>query len=182
VLEKAGDEGNLRPLKGLFNFRSYFWVWFALISAAILFGLYFLIQYLKTNRRGPAVKLGPPKPPEEIAWKELLDLESSGLLAEGNVKEYYSRLSAILRNYLENRYQISCMDKTTSELLVEFRKLELSLDMTTLLRAFFESGDLVKFAKLTPTEKEIGDDLQHVKQFISVTTPQKAPEPEKIPV
>lgn len=182
LLEKHGDEGQLRPLKGPYNFRSYFWLWFLLCVVIAGLAVYFGLLHIRNKKHGGAIFSGPPQPPEETAWEALHELEDSDLLESGQIKEYYSQLSTILRTYLENRYEISGLDRTTSELLSEVRRLDLPMDTTSVFRTFIENSDLVKFARLKPSETEIEDDLNRVKQFVTLTTPQKTPEPEKIPV
>jgi len=180
LLAEKGDEGGLRPLKGFFNFRSYLWVWI-LLGAGALAGVIFLVTR-RRRKNGVLGHDGPPKPPEELAWEAIHALEDSDLLSKGLIKDYYSRLTGLLRAYLEGRFAITAMERTTAELLVEFRNLNLSFEMTGLLRDVFESGDLVKFAKMTPEEDEIEKDLNRVKQFVSQTTPERVIKEEKIPV
>ncbi len=177
VLEMWGDRGNLQPLKGFFNFRSYVWVWIAL-ALLLLAGGGFAFFYFKKKREGLFPE-GPPKQPEERAWETLQALEDSDLLSTGQIKEWYFRLSLILRRYLEDRFQFSALDRTTTELLLEFRRLNFSLDLSTDLRTFFDNSDLVKFAKWTPTEEEIENDLVQVKKIISVTTPETKETPKE---
>jgi hypothetical protein len=128
----------------------------------------------------------PLRPPEETIWDLINRLENSTLIAEGNTKEFYYQLSVGLRQYLENRFQFSALDRTTAELLGEFRRNNFSLDLTSLLRDFFDNSDLVKFAKFTPTENEVAQDLLRVKQVVTQTTPQiskeKETSEEKIPL
>jgi len=184
LLQEKGDEGNLRPLKGLFNFKSYFWLWLTLGLLGAGTAGYFLWAWLSGKTRAGAEKpSGPPRPAEELAWEAIHRLEDTDLIAQGNVKEFYFRLSEILRAYLERRYGMSALDRTSSELLSDFRRRNFTLTLVNLCRAFFDNADLVKFAKFTPTEEEILNDLNQVKQFINLTTPQKsAPAEEKIPL
>ena len=114
---------------------------------------------------------GPPRPAEELAWEAIHALEDADLITNGQTKEFYYRLSIILREYLERRFGISALDKTTAELLLEFRKR--NFPMTQMVRDFFDSADLVKFAKFTPSEEDVTSDLNKVKQFVNLTTPQK---------
>ncbi len=183
LLEEKGDEGNIRPLKGLVNFKSYLWLWILLvIIAAGALGYFGWKYYTGRKRTGPVIPAGPPRPPEELAWEEIHALEDADLIAAGQIKEFYFRLSMILRQYLERRYHFSALDRTTSELLLEFRRQSFSSELANLCRAFFDSADLVKFAKFTPLEEEILIDLNHVKQFINLSTPQKPAEPEKVKI
>ncbi|MCB4755793.1 MAG: hypothetical protein LHV69_01945 [Elusimicrobia bacterium] len=180
VLEMMGDQGGLRPLKGFFNFRSYFWVWITLVIL-LLSGLGALLYWwCRQKKLLEQLQAGPPKPAEEIAWEALHALEDSSLLSDGNIKEYYFQLSLILRQYLENRYLFSALERTTSELLAEFRRLKLTMDLTNELRDSLDNADLVKFAKYTPVEDDIEEDLNRVKRIITITTPQASEKKEEI--
>ncbi len=179
LLAEKGDEGHLRALKGLFTFRSYAWIWW-LLGIAIVALLGFLIWKKQTDAGLFGLeKAGPKKPPEQNAWEALHELEDSDLLTTGQHKEFYFQLSLILRQYLEERFGMSALDKTSSELLIEFRRVSLPSELTSMLRSFFDDADLVKFAKLVPAEQEIVDDLNRVKQFINATTIKKQETPKK---
>jgi hypothetical protein len=182
LLEKKGDEGRLRPLKGTYDYKSYFWLWVTFLVIAVLVLAYYLVRHIRRKKQGDVDDSTPLKPAEETAWEALQKLEESDLRERGELKEFYVRLSTILRVYLEQRYSISCMERTTSELLADIRKLDLSFDTTVSVRTFIENGDLVKFAKFTPDAASVDEDLNRVKQFIVSTTPQQTAESEKIPV
>ncbi len=184
LLAKHGDEGNLRPLKGTFNYRSYAWVWMLLLVLFLAGAAYIAYRVMRKQKGETTEDAGPPIPPEEAAFAALRELENSDLLANGNVKEYYIGLSAIARTYLAQRFNNTFMERTTSELLAEVRKLDLPLDTTLILRVFIENSDLVKFAKFTPSEPQVNEDVERVRKFITQTTPQKAEAPaeETIPV
>jgi hypothetical protein len=72
------------------------------------------------------------------------------------VKDYYTRLTDIIRVYLEDRYEVRAMEQTTYEILSQFKdenspikgKLYSSLQKT------LDTSDLVKFAKYTPLADE----------------------------
>lgn len=185
VLEEKGDLGNLQPLKGLYNFPSYLWVWI-LLGILIAAGLVYLGWRLR-KKKGPDEKpAAPPRPPEEVAWEALHALEDADLISQGHTKEFYFRLSVILREYLEGRFQISAIERTTSELLTNLRDLKFNMELTSICREFFDNADLVKFAKFTPTEEEIAGDLNRVKKFLNLTMPakeeSKTEKAEEIPV
>lgn len=184
LLEEKGDEGNIRPLKGLFDFKSYLWLWILLGILLAGTGGYFLRGWFSGRKGTTPVPIGPPRPPEEVAWEAIHALEDADLVANGQIKEFYYRLSVVLRQYMEHRYRISALDRTTHELLIEFRRQKFSMDLINLCRDFFDNADLVKFAKFTPDEPEVQLDLNRAKQFINTTTPQKpaAEKKDQIPV
>lgn len=180
VIEDYDPNSGLKPLKPFYNFRSYFWLWLTL-TILIFAGLIFaLIRWIRI-KRGLKPKPGPPpRPPEEIIWDEINALEDSDLLENGEIKEFYSRLSTAIRAYLEDRAHIPALDRTTAELLREFKQRKLEPELLTLLKSFFEFGDLVKFAKFVPTSEEALNDLDKVKKIISHFTPRPEPKKEEV--
>ena len=183
LLEKYGDEGNLRPLKGFFNFRSYWWAW-ALLGLIVLVVFVWLgFRLFKKPAGGEKEQTTPPRPPQELIWEAIQHLEDSDLLSEEKAKDFYSHLSSALRQYLEGRFHISALDRTSSELMSEIRKEKFSPELTSLIREMTTNGDLVKFAKFTPKESEMEMDLERLKKFATLTAPkEKKEEKEKIPV
>ncbi len=179
LLEEKGDLGGLRPLKGLYDFRSTLWLYVLFVIAAAAAAAVFLKKRLRARKRG-APSEAPARPPEETAWEALRELEASDLLSLGHTKEFYYRLSTILRRYLEDRFRFSALEKTTSELLSEFRQMRgITVEFMELARDFFGNADLVKFAKFSPGEEEIENDLFRVKKMVSMTTAQSE---ERVPV
>lgn len=179
LLQEKGDEGRLRPLKGVFNIRSWMWAWI-LLAVVIVGGLGIWIWNKRAKNSGAKMAPVDPRKPEEIAWESIQALEDENLVAQGKTKDFYIRLSDIIRAYLEGRYSISALEKTTSELFSDLRVLNFESDLNTTLRLFFETGDLVKFAKYTPDEGDIQADLLRAKEFITKTTPVvESSEPQK---
>src|SRR5665647_729517 len=89
------------------------WLVIALISLAVI---YLLARFLPRNPLRKFVR--PPAPVEPahvIALRELYKLRDEELWQKGEVKEFYSRLSDILRRYIDNRYGIMSPELTTDE-------------------------------------------------------------------
>lgn len=128
------------------------WPWFA--AALGLTALILLYLRRKRAEAPSAISRKPRLPPYDEAYQALCRLRDSGLLEEGQLKPYFTRLSEIIRRYLERRYLIQAMESTTTQLLDQLRKLSLALDELKLFRDFFPCCDLVKFAKYTPTVPE----------------------------
>jgi hypothetical protein len=77
------------------------------------------------------------------------------LIEAGRVKEYYYRLSNILRHYIENRFHLRAPERTTEEFLVELQSSDaLNQNYRELLSAFLTECDLVKFANYGATRDD----------------------------
>lgn len=110
--------------------------------------------------------------PIEKATTLLQQLETKELWQKGEIKSYYSELTDIARNYIEEEIKIPAMESTTSELIVSLRKvasqkkLKLSKETLVNLEKVLQQADLVKFAKSKPLEFEIEEDKKRISSCI----------------
>ena len=86
--------------------------------------------------------------------QRLINLEDKKLWQGGKFKEYHVRLSEIVREYLENRYEILAMEQTTEEILDDLKPIRLDQNVRANLKDLLQLMDLVKFAKMQPTDSE----------------------------
>jgi len=125
------------------------WLVIAAIAAVVL---YLLARFLPRNPLRRFVR--PPKPPEPahvIALRELQALQAEELWQKGQIKDYYSRLSDIMRRYIDNRYGISSPELTTDETVRMLQKASVTTrDQMTLVKELLSLSDMVKFAKYLP--------------------------------
>lgn len=156
--------------------------WIYVLVVFGLIGLGFLIFYLLKNRKPKAkAEVIVYKTPIEKATTLLQQLESKELWQKGAVKDYYSELTDIVRNYIEEEIKIPAMESTTSELIEGLRKaakqkkLKLSNDTVENLEKVLQQADLVKFAKVTPLDYEIEEDKKRISNTI-VTIHKSIPE------
>ncbi len=127
------------------------------------------------------------KTPIERATSLLQTLEKKELWQKGEVKSYYSELTDIARNYIEEVIHIPAMESTTSELIVALRnaaqkkRMALSKDVFFNLEKVLKQADLVKFAKSQPLANEIADDREKIGSAIVIldrAIPQEVTEDE----
>lgn len=156
------------------------WIYVLVVIGLIALG--FLIFYWLKNRKPKAkAEVIVYKTPIEKATTLLQQLESKELWQKGAVKDYYSELTDIVRNYIEEEIKIPAMESTTSELIEGLRKaakqkkLKLSNDTVENLEKVLQQADLVKFAKVTPLDYEIEEDKKRISNTI-VTIHKSIPE------
>lgn len=167
-----GAQPQLRDIKAPRRARPALWPW--LLAAALGALAYSLWKRFRSRRQsGSAVPaVVDDRPAEAIAESELGELESSGLWAEGRRKEFYARLTDILRRYLERRYAMPATSLTTSEISRLLRHAEADRTAVTLFKDVFDRADLVKFAKIQPSPDWGPRDLQEAREIVRNTTPQ----------
>lgn len=155
------------------------WTLLALLAVAAL--VWWLIR-----RRRNLTLFGKPKPvdpPHVAAIKALEVLHSQKLWQNNKHKLYYTRLTDILREYLDGRYGIRAMEMTSDEILTSLSEAGIPHKNYTDLKAILHTADLVKFAKLIPSPEENESTYTHAYYFIEETKPNEiepATEPEEL--
>jgi len=162
---------DIRPLKGPVEIKEGFPVWPLVILVLLALAAFLVFIYFKKRRHVDEKPLEPPRPPEEIFTEKLNLLLEKRLVEKGMVKEYYIELSDIIRGYIEARFRVFALDRTTWELYQEMRSKKLQRAHVDKIRDFLEDCDLVKFAKYIPTQKEAEEAYNKAKEIIALTTP-----------
>jgi hypothetical protein len=139
-----------------------------LIIGGIIYYLWRRKQQKPVFQLRPKVKLKP----WENALIELEKLRVKKLWQGGKVKDYHSELTEILRRYIEERYMIMALEKTSAEILFDIRAKALMPEGTVLmLEEILTMADMVKFAKMQPLPDENERSIQLAVNFINLTTP-----------
>ena len=147
------------------------------LALAVLAGWLF-VRWRRLPAEPPPAAPERIRPPHEIALEKLTGLESRKLWQQGQIKEYHSELTYILREYLENRFGIQALEQTTREILQQLGRLGLASDVQAQLRELLQTADLVKFAKAQPPAEFHPRVLQQVRELIEQTKP-APPAPEE---
>jgi hypothetical protein len=147
--------------------------WKYLLGILLLVGIAVLAYWLiKKYQNRPQEEEPVFTSPIEKATSLLQQLETKELWQKGEVKGYYSELTNIVRNYIEEEIEIPAMESTTSELIAELRrvanqkKLKLSKETLVNLEKVLMQADLVKFAKVKPLDFEIEEDKKRISSTI----------------
>jgi len=147
--------------------------WKYLLGILLLVGIAALAYWLiKKYQNQPKEEEPVYTSPIEKATSLLQQLETKELWQKGEVKGYYSELTDIVRNYIEEEIEIPAMESTTSELITELRrvanqkKLKLSKETLVNLEKVLMQADLVKFAKVKPLDFEIEEDKKRISSTI----------------
>ena len=146
-----------------------FWIYVLGAVAAVIVGIFltrFISDRIRKKKSPPSIVL----PPWVITLGKLEQLKAQNLPAKGQIKEYYSLLSYIVRRYLEDRFSFKAPEMTTPEFLWFLKgSSELTADQKSLLTDFLNSCDLVKFAKYGPSLKEIEESFLSAKKLVEET-------------
>ncbi|MCZ8089379.1 hypothetical protein [Flavobacterium sp.] len=175
--QKMYDIKNIIPVKSDFG---NWWIYLLILLGLAVIG-YFFYRFVKKKKTEEKPVVIEFKSPIEKATSLLQQLEKKELWQKGEIKNYYSELTDIARNYIEEEIQIPAMESTTSELISGLRnaakqkKLKLSAETVENLEKVLKQADLVKFAKVKPLDFEIEEDKKRISNSI-VTIHNSIPE------
>ncbi|MEZ4366644.1 MAG: hypothetical protein R2939_10200 [Kofleriaceae bacterium] len=142
------------------------WHYLALAGGALALGLAVLAWWRLRARRTIRQKISA----YDVAVASLHDLERAGAPAADGADAWFVELSAIVRRYLEGRYDIRAPELTTEEFLqVAARAPELTPEHRELLSAFMRRCDQVKFAGYRPDAEESLATLRAARGFVEDT-------------
>ena len=144
------------------------WLYWALAALAVLVLAVLVWRLWRRRKKPPVMEPAAPPIPAETEAYELLD----ALAAEGGLdpKQFYFRLSAILRRYIERRFEVPAAEMTTEELLPTVDRLPLGPQLSQPLKAFCRAADPIKFAGAGADVHHMAQDMAFVRNFVRTTT------------
>lgn len=149
-------------------------VWW-LIAAAVLLLIAITWLFVRFRKTGRILPMSKPVPPYKQALSRLKKLQHQNLPAKGKTKEFYTRLTDIIRVYLNAQFDIRTIEHTSAEILDEVaidRRLE---KYEEVLQPIFETADFVKFAKVNPDADLNDRNLEATRSFIIDSAPKEEP-------
>lgn len=149
------------------------WIFLIIVIGFAAWFVFRLIRKLKKSKTGAEPVINPD-PAHVIAFREMEKLKQEELWQKGEIKHYYTRLTEILRQYLENRYMVYSLELTTSETLDALVKTGFKKDVSyNKLKTVLNGADLVKFAKYNPEPSENESHFQNSWDFVVATKEEK---------
>lgn len=156
------------------NWLADYW-WLILIVLLLAGGAFWALRRYK--KEGTVLPKKPQPTPYESAMRALKDLKSKNLWEQGLEKEYFTRLTDILRTYLDRRFGINAMEMTTREIMDRLYESDLK-DKREYMRQILSVADFVKFAKVRPLPADNIAAFENAVKFVEETKP-VAPAPDE---
>jgi hypothetical protein len=146
--------------------RSFAVGWLVALGLAILLLILGVLGLRRRNRRS----IEPRRPtPEEVARAALELLLAENLPGRGLVKEFYLRLTGIVRQYVEDTTGIRAPEQTTAEFLRDMRsRAVFPPDRAVRLAEFLEAADLVKYAGQQPEQSQLDQAIARAHEFVNL--------------
>lgn len=145
------------------------WLLFSILIAILVWLL--IRMYRRFSNKSKEVIIPENiEPAHIIAFRELEKLKEEKLWQTGETKKYYTRLTEILRMYLENRFGVFSMELTTSETLDALLRTGFAKnDAFNKLKRVLTGADLVKFAKFKPEPSDNESNFKYAWDFVLET-------------
>lgn len=136
-----------------------------------------LFVYFKWLRKGkiPLLPKKKPVPPFELAMRNLSQLNEEKLCEKGEEKQFYTRLTDILRVYLAGRFGINALEMTSTQIVNALRSNEETRSSEQMMQQILEIADFVKFAKVRPLPEDNKLAMDSAVRFVENTRPVEVP-------
>ncbi|WP_417600252.1 hypothetical protein [Owenweeksia hongkongensis] len=168
------------PLEPPFNWMPI------LIGVGILIvlavGVWLFIKWWKKRKANKELTPEQMMSPYEYAQLQLSEIEKEQLLQSGKIKEYYSRLTDVMRLYMERQMSINAMESTADELIDKMKELRLATELKEKIDRLLHLSALVKYAKEKPSTSQNDEALVTVKHFLEQTKPAEKEENAELSV
>lgn len=136
------------PVKEPFNWLLLLLIVLIIIGAGFA-GYQIYLEYFKKRAGGKSEPV-VIKTPYEIALERLKELEEKKLWQSGQIKEYHSEITDIIRRYFEIVFHFPALEETSGEIIVHLKNANAPWDLISTTDEFLSNADMVKFAKFTP--------------------------------
>lgn len=147
-------------------------LWIVIIAALLVAGGYYIKKYaLKywRERKAREQKMKLKINAGSVALSSLKELKHKKLWQKGQVKDYYSELSMILRTYIDNQWDINAKEMVTPEIMEAISDLDIEDHSLEELKVILETADLAKFAKWQPQIEENERSIKNASTFVQST-------------
>ena len=156
------------------DFKGYIWIVLLVILAIGLLVYFFVFRKKKEELQEEIITIIPAF---EEAISKLHQLDEKLLWQNNKIKQYYSELTEIVRNYLGRDIEIPTFEQTSDEIIMlikiqnDEKKLGLSMETLKIITSLLRNADLVKFAKAKPLSNEIEGDRKCAELIIKKIQP-----------
>lgn len=172
---------NIKPITDVLDVTVKKNIWMWVIIGALALGLIaFALWYFLLRKKHPLTLAQPERivPITERYLLRLQELENKKLWQQDQRKLYYSELTGILRQYIEERYAVATMEHTSDEIVSQASRHPELRNFVTDIEYVLSLADMAKFAKSHPLADENIRALSLVRSFIEQTPVIEPAKPE----
>ncbi|MDD2243852.1 MAG: hypothetical protein VB024_04835 [Dysgonamonadaceae bacterium] len=176
---------DIKPIqKPPFVWTDYLWILWIFAGAILIILLVIGITMLIVNKKRKGYFFKPPEvlPAHVRAIKALDKLKDEKIWQKGHEKEFYTKITDILRQYMTERFGVNAMEMTSGEILQQMQTRTDKDSVMENLKQILSTADLVKFAKYKPYTDENDLAMMNSYFFVNQTRePDPVPDPKDKP-
>ncbi len=144
------------------------------IGAVVILGLIAVSVRLYLQKRSQTLAVSEDEVmdvplPHEVAYERLKAIETSDLLARGDMETYHTQVAHALREYINARYRIPALELTTTALLQAMLRAEISAEYIHRVQHVLANCDMVKFATYQPRVAEASARIVDARWIVDAT-------------
>ena len=150
VLEESDKD--IKPIKELMEIKGNPFYVLKYVFVILFFVLAFILLIFWNKRRKSRIgaPLKPALSPVDEFDLKLKELKGLNLFEKGMIKEFFTRLSIIIKQFLFRKYKFNAEDFTSYETMYNLKRRENEVLILNNMEFLFNISDLVKFAKFIP--------------------------------
>ncbi len=173
---------DIKPIqKPPFVWTDYLWILWILLGVLLLIGLIGVVIFLVLRKKKKGYIFTPPVvlPAHVRALEALEKLKAEKIWQQGREKEFYTKLTDVLRVYIEERFGINALEMTSGEILEKIEQVSDTDSVYENLKQILSTSDLVKFAKFKPYPDENDMSMSNSYLFVNETREEETDEKQK---
>ena len=142
------------------------WVVVIIGICGLAYLVFWLIKHRKRSEVVVVEKKKPKIPAIVTARAKLTEMKDKELWNSSDIKDYYTDLTGIAREYLEGQFDIDAIEMTTDEIVGAVGALNLKKTTKEKLQETLTTADLVKFAKANPSAEQNLQSFNDINGFV----------------
>lgn len=163
--DSSGQLRTIKPIFSVFYIEREWWIW-AIAIALTLLTAFLLYKYLKRKPKKAAVSNATKLLAIDEArdrLKKLAQINPQGLF---ELKNYYTELNNIFKNYYSRSHHQNFDNKTTSQVLMSLKEDGYAAEVISDIAAVLRLAVAVKFAKYEPSAENNKEQINKVASVI----------------
>lgn len=146
------------------------WVLWGLIILAGLLIIFLIYRYIKRRQKGTSnietISTEPEVNPFDLATEQLARLKDEVNNNQLGIQAGFTRLSHILRNFIELQFRFPALEYTTYEIKHHLGTLLEDMSLRDSVIQILQLADLVKFAKHEPSMLELKENISLAEKWL----------------
>lgn len=135
-------------------------------ALALAVVVWYIIRNFKRAEKEEEEVVEEIRPAHVVALEALENLKRREAWNKGDAKSFQVQLSAIIRQYIDRRFKVSSLDKTSQEATAIIRMLPISEADKQAVNSALLTGDQIKFAKFKASSEVHSKALQSCIDFV----------------